>query len=130
VIPPSSSQPLALMTKVPHGKGRPRQPRRVGSPLALRWAAEVPDDLDVVDDDEALGDELVDVGQERPDALNGVDDDHRNGRVVGQREDASGVDRVRGAVARRSPKDAGAGQTGLVGDTQGLCVITPSRSES
>jgi len=50
--------------------------------------ADVPDHLAVVQDDQPLGHELVELGQESTDAFVAVDDEDDDGQVLGQAEDA------------------------------------------
>src|SRR5437773_6934027 len=76
--------------------------------------AHVLDDLHFVDDDQAVGDQLVELGYEALDRLFRVDDDDGDRQVVGQRQDPGGVDVVRGSVALDTPKDAGAREAGPV----------------
>jgi len=51
----------------------------------------VSDDVDLLDGEEALVDRFVELGQERPDAVFGVDDDDRSGQVLVQVRDAPGA---------------------------------------
>ena len=47
--------------------------------------------LHVVEYDHALGDQLVELREERVDSLGGVDDDNRDGQVLGQAEGSGTV---------------------------------------
>ena len=118
---PSSSEPVTLITNVPTGTsgraGAARPGQHVAADRAERGgtarpaagtarpgtavAADVAHDLDVVDDDEPLGDELGRARGEPVDPLGGVDDDHRDRQVLGQGEQPGGVHR---ATRRRSPR--------------------------
>src|SRR6476661_9945060 len=86
--------------------------RVTSGPLAV--GADVPHHLDGLDHDETAGEELVDLGQERADALLGVDDDDGDRQVLAQGQDAVRVDPARLAVALDAAEDARAGETGAV----------------
>src|SRR6188472_222310 len=64
-------------------------------------AADVLDHLDVVEDHQSLGDQLVQLRQERRKVLGRVDDHDRQRQVLGQAEDPGGVD----AAGRTEPLD-------------------------
>src|SRR5712691_3467250 len=74
---------------------RPRTPpKQPDSRVALVTSPDILDHLDVLDDDKALCDQLIEFSEKRSDARLGVDDDDGHGQVIGEREDARRVNVV------------------------------------
>src|SRR6266536_4446030 len=92
----------------PPGTGRPRpRPRRPRSRRAsqISRAPGVFDDLDVLSNDQPLGNELIERRQERIDLVDPVDDDHDHRQVFGEAENASRVDPARRAEPLEAAHD-------------------------
>jgi hypothetical protein len=81
-------------------------------------AAGVAVDLDLVQQDQVLGDQFFQLGQERPDAGFVVvddDDDDDDGQVLAQGQQSAGVDEGGGPEPFDAAQDGRAGQAGFGG---------------
>jgi hypothetical protein len=76
--------------------------------------------MDVVDDDEPFGDELIELRQERIDSFGFVDDQHDKGQIVRQAQDPRGVESVGGPESFDTSHNRRTGKTGLLGAVHDL----------
>ena len=81
--------------------------------------------VNVIEHDHALAHQLVELRKKLLDPLGGIDDDHGDGQVLGQAEQATGVDPARGAVALQASEHTGSRQAGLMGPVHDLGVERP-----
>src|SRR6266568_8926183 len=117
MCPRGTTTPISARRPGPAGsaRGRPGPPRgRRGWRAASGTPPDVPDDLDVVDDDEAFLHQLVELRQEGVDPLALVDDDDRDRQILGQAEEARRVDVATGAEALDAAHHGRARETGAV----------------
>jgi broad specificity phosphatase PhoE len=100
----------------PHARGEQSASARVGL---------VADDLHVVEQDDALGEQLVEPVEEGADALVVVDDNDHDGQVLAEGEQMAGVDLRQGREAFHPAQRGGAGQAVPVGTADDLDVERP-----
>ena len=129
--PPTSSHSIRAR---PHRAPYRVPPRPGARDRAIRRSCAELDQVDVVHHGRALGDQVVQLRQERGDPFGGVDDDDDQREVLRQGQQPGSVDVLGAAEAFPAPERAGArhaGAGGSLDDLRGQRVVRAlARSDS